>query len=80
MDNATSNEISDFPADLSVLENVTVVYHTMPGWSKSTRECSKFSDLPPEAQAYVEAVERFCGVPIRWIGTGASRDSIIVRD
>ncbi|THD20580.1 Adenylosuccinate synthetase [Fasciola hepatica] len=76
----TGNEIEDFPADLSVLENVTVLYHTMPGWSQSTRECCKFADLPPEAQAYVKAVERFCGVPIRWIGTGASRDAIIVRD
>ncbi|VDP93642.1 unnamed protein product [Echinostoma caproni] len=79
IDNQTGCELEQFPADLSVLNNVTVVYETMPGWSQSTRGCRNFTDLPPEAQAYVEAVERLCGVPIRWVGTGASRDSMIVR-
>lgn len=72
-------ELSAPPADSSILHRVTVVYETLPGWSESTQDCTTFEALPEAAKQYVLAVERLCGVPIRWIGTGAARTSMIVR-
>ena len=45
----------------------------MPGWKLSTAACRSFSDLPKEAQAYIERIEELVGVPVSWIGVGAGR-------
>ncbi|KER29206.1 hypothetical protein T265_04137 [Opisthorchis viverrini] len=80
VDTETGQELAVPPADSSILERVNVVYDILPGWSETTRGCTSFDQLPEAARQYVLAAERLCGVPIRWIGTGASRDAIIVRD
>ncbi|KAA3677502.1 adenylosuccinate synthase [Paragonimus westermani] len=79
VDQETGRELPAPPADSTVLNRVTVVYETLPGWSESTRDCTSFDALPEAARQYVLTVERLCGVPIRWIGTGAPRTSMIVR-
>lgn len=70
-------ERSEPPANIFEWSKVKVNYITMPGWLKSISDCRKFDDLPIEAQNYVKQVELFIGKPIKWIGVGASRDSII---
>ena len=40
-----------------------VEYLSMPGWNKSTAHTRSFSDLPPNAQAYVRKIEELIGVP-----------------
>jgi adenylosuccinate synthase len=67
-----------FPADLEVLKDVEVVYETLPGWKCSISDCSTFDQLPENAQKYVLRVQELLGVPIKWIGVGPSRDSIIL--
>jgi adenylosuccinate synthase len=37
-------------------------------------------DLPVNARAYVEALEQFVGVPIRWVSVGPERQQVIVRE
>lgn len=72
-------ELASFPADLSVLEKMEVKYETLKGWKQSTQGCTKWEQLPENARRYVEYIERFVGVKIKYIGTGAGRDSMIVR-
>ncbi|CAL8070284.1 unnamed protein product [Calicophoron daubneyi] len=79
LDPETGLELKEFPADQRTMERLEVVYETLPGWSESTRGCKSFDALPTAAQQYVLTAERLCGVHIRWIGTGASRDAIIDR-
>jgi len=69
--------LPSMPANLEVLSNVTVEYETLPGWKEDISKCTTFSDLPVNAQKYVKRIEQLCEAPIRWIGVGASRDSII---
>lgn len=38
-----------------------------------------FQDLPEVAKKYIERIEEFVGVPIKFIGVGAGREEIIVR-
>jgi len=69
--------LESFPASLEVLERVEVVYETMPGWRCDTSNARTFSDLPANAQAYVLRIEQLVGSPIRYIGVGAGRESMV---
>ncbi|CAH8437088.1 unnamed protein product [Schistosoma rodhaini] len=79
IDPETGRELDSFPSDSSVLNRVVVVYETLPGWKTSTHGCRVYEELPTAAKVFVETVEKLLNIPIRWIGTGASRDSIIIR-
>ncbi|KAM6512808.1 Adenylosuccinate synthase [Fusarium solani] len=72
-------DVPSFPADLKRLENVKVVYHEMDGWMKPTTDAKNYYDLPKQAREYIEFIEKFVGVKVKWIGTGPSRDSMIKR-
>jgi len=72
-------ELSSYPADLDALERAEVVYKEFPGWQKSTTNCKTWYDLPLKAREYVEFIEEFVGVNIKWIGTGPDREAMITR-
>ncbi|KAK3350329.1 Adenylosuccinate synthetase [Lasiosphaeria hispida] len=76
-DTETGEELDYFPADLSLLEGLEVVYKEFEGWQKPTTAAKSFYDLPKQARAYVEFIEKFVGVPIGWIGTGPSREDMV---
>jgi adenylosuccinate synthase len=72
-------EITSFPADLSVLDTMNVKYVTLPGWKANTMGLKKWEELPENARKYVEYIEKFCGVHIKYIGTGPGQENMIVR-
>ncbi|KAK3191272.1 Adenylosuccinate synthase [Lecanicillium sp. MT-2017a] len=72
-------ELDSYPADLDTLEKAEVVYHEMPGWKTPTTNARTFYDLPKAARDYVEYIENFVGVKIKWIGTGPDREAMIKR-
>jgi adenylosuccinate synthase len=72
-------ELSSYPADLDVLERAEVIYKEFPGWQESTTNCRTWSELPQRAKDYVEFIEKFIGVKIKWIGTGPDREAMITR-
>lgn len=72
-------ELDSYPADLDILDRAEVVYHEMPGWNKPTTNAKTFYDLPREARDYVEYIEKFIGVKVKWIGTGPDREAMIKR-
>lgn len=69
--------LANFPANEGILSEVTVEYITMPGWKCDITQCRKFSELPPNAQAYVRKIEELSAVPVQWVGVGKSRDAMI---
>lgn len=71
--------LDSFPADLQNLAGVEVQYEILPGWQKSTTGAKAYYDLPKNARAYVEFIEEFVGVKIKYIGTGPAREDLIVR-
>ncbi|KAL7926942.1 Adenylosuccinate synthetase [Trichoderma austrokoningii] len=72
-------ELDSYPADLDILNRAEVVYHEMPGWQKPTTNVRTYDELPKEARDYVEYIEKFVGVKIKYIGTGPDRDAMIQR-
>jgi adenylosuccinate synthase len=69
-----------FPADLSVLEKVEVVYETLPGWKSPTVGLRRWDDLPENAKKYILFIEKSVGVPIKYVGTGPGQENMIIRD
>ena len=73
------NELPSFPATISVLSKVEPVYKTFPGWKSPTTGVNTYQGLPPNARKYIEFVEGFTGVGVKWIGTGPAREAMITR-
>lgn len=66
-----------FPANQEVLHKVEVQYETLPGWNSNTSSARTFEQLPENAQKYIRFIEEFLKVPVKWIGVGKSRESMI---
>lgn len=69
----------NYPDRPDMLAHAVPVYETLPGWKSSTEGITKFADLPQSAQQIVKIVERETGVPVSMVGTGPSRDAMVVR-
>ena len=68
-----------FPADLEELGEVSVRYVELPGWKSDITGVTTFEGLPENCRKYVEYIENFVGVPVKYIGTGPARESMITR-
>jgi len=69
-----------YPSNVYQYDGVSVEYITMPGWKTSISSIRKFDDLPENAQKYIKKIEELLGIPMRWVGVGPERDSMILRD
>lgn len=71
--------LDGFPANPDVLARVEPVYETLKGWNKPTTGCKAWYDLPLEARKYIEFIEEFLAVKVKWIGVGPARDHMVSR-
>ena len=69
----------NYPDRPDMLAHAVPVYETLPGWKSSTEGITSFADLPQSAQQIVKIVERETGIPVSMVGTGPSRDAMVVR-
>ena len=54
------------------------IYVTMPGWKEDLTSARSLSDLPPNARAYVDFIEREVDCPVWIVSVGTRRDETIV--
>jgi adenylosuccinate synthase len=73
------SRLPGFRADMDVLGEVETVYETLPGWRANISGCTRFDELPAEAQQYVKRIEQLAGVPIRMVGVGPERSANLMR-
>lgn len=66
-----------FPANLDLLANVKVNYEILPGWSEDISKCTDYQSLPENAKKYLIRVQQLVNTPIKWVGVGPSRDSLL---
>lgn len=69
----------NYPDRPDMLAHAVPVYEILPGWKSNTEGITKFADLPHSAQQIVKIVERETGIPVSMVGTGPSRDAMVVR-
>ena len=72
-------KLEGFPALAEDLAQVEVHYETLPGWKKPTTGAKSYYDLPNQARSYIEYIEKFVGVKVKWIGVGPARDHMVSR-
>ncbi|MEK9176053.1 MAG: adenylosuccinate synthase [Patescibacteria group bacterium] len=63
--------------ETSDLDRIKPAYKAFKGWKTSTKGINSFDKLPKEAQAYIKFIEKFLGVPIKYISTGSKRNETI---
>ncbi|GAB2940072.1 adenylosuccinate synthase [Nonomuraea fastidiosa] len=68
----------EIPMTQTDFHHAVPVYEELPGWQEDISSAKSFEDLPPNAQAYVRAIEEMSGAPISAIGVGPGRDQTIV--
>ncbi len=69
----------DFTTNLNVLNNAKPVYEELDGGWDNISGCKTFEELPENAQKYIAFIEKYIGVSVKFIGTGAEREAMIVR-
>ncbi len=72
-------KITEFPPSLSVLEQCTPVYESVPGWKKDTSKIKDFNLLPEKTKAYLKRIEELSGVEIKIVSVGPEREATIIK-
>ncbi|GLX05575.1 adenylosuccinate synthase [Microbispora sp. NBRC 16548] len=67
----------EIPMTQTEFHHATPIYEELPGWQEDITSAKTFEDLPPNAQAYVRALEEMSGAPISAIGVGPGRTQTI---
>ena len=76
--NHNGNVTTDFTTNAEFLNNSTAVYEEFDGNFGDISNCKTKEDLPENAKVYLKKIEEFTGVPVKFIGTGAGRNDMIV--
>ncbi|NLT56457.1 MAG: adenylosuccinate synthase [Actinomycetales bacterium] len=69
----------EMPLTQTDFHHARPVYTYLDGWAEDISSARRFSDLPPNARAYVTALEQLSGARISVVGVGAERDASVVR-
>jgi len=71
--------LEHFPSCEQEFVGVSVEYITMPGWKSNIAGCKVYEDLPANAKKYIETIEQYLNIPVKWIGVGPARDAVVTR-
>jgi adenylosuccinate synthase len=75
------NLLTQYPTGEEELSKIqTVQYEVMPGWKDfDISQCKVYSDLHPNIQKYIEYIELYVGIQVKYINTGPKDGQLIVR-
>jgi adenylosuccinate synthase len=68
----------EMPVNQSDFHHAVPIYEYLPGWWEDISTARTLADLPPNARAYVTAVEAMSGARISAVGVGPERDQTVV--
>ena len=68
-----------FRTNMDFLRNSKPIYEEFDGNFGDISKCKTFDELPENAKKYVNRIEELTDTPVKFIGTGAARENIIVR-
>ena len=68
----------DFGTDINYLKDCEPVYEEFEGNFGDISKCKTREELPINAKIYLKRIEEITGVPIKFIGTGARREAMII--
>lgn len=68
----------EMPMTQTEFHHATPIYEYLDGWWEDISGCRTYDDLPPNAQAYVRALEEMSGTRIWAVGVGPGREQTVV--
>ena len=68
----------EMPMTQTEFHHAKPIYEYVDGWWEDLSECRSFDDLPPNARAYVNALEEMSGTKIWGVGVGPGREQTLV--
>ncbi|GAB4221579.1 MAG: adenylosuccinate synthase [Spirochaetales bacterium] len=71
--------VEDFPSQIGRLDKAKPITRSFKGWNRKISGCSRFEDLPLEAQEYVRFIEKETETPVDIVSVGYQRNQTIVR-
>ena len=72
--------ITNFPAEIKVLQECTPIYETHPGWNQDIRAIRELDELPLNAKEYLKRLEELSGVKIKIVSVGPGREATIIKE
>ena len=72
-------ELTDYPLVEDILEKSTPIYKSFEGWNDDISSITEFNKLPESAQTYINFIEEFTDIPIKYISVGPERKQNIIR-
>ena len=69
--------LTSVPGNVRQLLRCRPVYEEFPGWNVSTKDVTRFDDLPAQARAYIRRLEALTGVPVGLLSVGPRRASTL---
>ena len=72
-------ELTDYPLVEDILEKSTPIYKSFEGWNDDISSITEFNKLPEGAQTYINFIEEFTEIPIKYISVGPERKQNIIR-
>ncbi len=72
-----SKTVRYYDGDAAFLTKVKPVYKKIKGWAVSTQGITDYKDLPVNAKAYIQEIEKQTGVKVAFISTGPRTDELI---
>ena len=71
-------QVTKYLPDTKGQERAKPIFKEFKGWMCDTSKARKWEDLPKAAQDYVKAIEKYAGVPVKYVSVGPERDQIII--
>lgn len=63
--------------DAGHLEKCVPLYEELPGWDEDISGARKLTDLPANARKFLARIEKYVGIPVRFISVGPKRGEVI---
>lgn len=70
--------IDEVPVSQTDFHHAKPIYEMFPGWEEDITGCTKFEELPKNAQDYVRTLEKMSNCRVSAIGVGPDRNATIV--
>jgi adenylosuccinate synthase len=70
--------ITEFPASAERVARCQPIYEELEGWAEEIGGAKKLSQLPQNAQRYLERIEKLTQTPIHIVSVGAQRNETII--
>ncbi len=68
--NYKGETITEYPANLHIIEQCEPIYEELPGWSEDVTSCRMLEELPENARRYVERISELTGIQIATFSVG----------